>query len=166
MRWVVVASILLAHAVCAQDSTLAVYDVVPDQSDDINAAIDSSVEHMFFIARPIARHRLRVNNPLPQHLRFDVTPDTITVHLGDQPPAALPRDGTAVPWVSGDGDKCRVSLVIAGDTLTEHIAAHGGQSDTRFVMMDSGRRVREDVRITSSHLPQPVVYSVMFVRSP
>jgi hypothetical protein len=165
VRWVVLASILLAHAVLAQDSTFTVYDVVPDQSDDINAAIDSSVEHMMFITRPIARHRLRVNNPLPQHLQLAMARDTITIRVGDQPPAALPRDGTAVPWRDLGGDKCQVNLVIAGDTLIEHVAAHGGQSETRFVLMDSGRRLREDVRISSSHLPRPVVYSVMFAKA-
>jgi hypothetical protein len=174
MRRLVIAAALLARGLLAQDSTVAatsggdvastsrVYDVVPEESDDIRAAIDRSVEHMNFIARPIARHRLRATNPMPLQLRLDATRDTIVVRLGDAPPAALPRDGTAVPWVDIDGDKCRISLVLAGDTLIEHIAAHGGQSETRYVMLDGGQRVREDVRISSSHLSAPVVYSVMF----
>ena len=157
--------LLLIALLATQDST-RVYDVVPDQSDDIPAAIERSVEHMNFIIRPIARHRLRKTNPLPQHLRLDYTPDTITVHLGDAPPAALPRDGSAVPWRDVDNDKCRVSLTLAGDTLIEHVVAHGGQGETRYVMLDDGKRVREDVRITSSHLPEPVVYSVTFAQAP
>ena len=170
MRLVLIASALLARVVFAQDSsvwsTSGVYDIVADQSDDINAAIERSVHHMNFIIRPIARHRLRVTNTLPQHLRLDVGRDTITVRVGDNPPAALPRDGTVVPWRDIDGDKCRVSLTFAGDTLIEHVAAHGGQGETRFVMLDDGKRIREDVRITSSHLPEPVVYSVTFTRAP
>ena len=156
---------LLIALLLAQDST-RVYDVVPDQSDDIPAAIERAVEHMFFIARPIARHRLRENNPLPRQLRLDYTKDTITVRLGDAPPAALPRDGSAVPWRSLGGDKCQASITVAGDTLIEHVVAHGGQSETRYVPLDDGTRIREDVRITSSHLSQPVVYSVTFARAP
>jgi len=157
--------LILIAMLAMQDST-RVYNVVPDQSDDIPAAIERAVQHMSFITRPIARHRLRKTNPLPQHLRLDYTPDTIVVRLGDNPPAALPRDGSAVAWRDIDGDKCRISLVLAGDTLVEHVVAHGGQGETRYVMRDSGQRVREDVRITSSHLPQPVVYSVTFAKAP
>lgn len=160
-RAVLLASALLARGVCAQT-----YDIIPDSSDNIPAAVERAVQHMFFIARPIARHRLLVNNPMPQHVHFDVTPDTITLHLGDQRPLPLPRDGTVVPWVSTGGDKCQASLVVAGDTLIERVTAHGGQSETRFVTSDSGRRLREAVRITSSHLPQPVVYSILFAKAP
>ena len=153
---------LIAVAVFAQMA----YTVVPEQSDDINAAIDRAVEHMFFIARPIARHRLRVNNPLPQRLALDLRTDSIVILRGDEPRAALPRDGTVVPWRSLGGDKCKVSATLVGDTLTEHIVAHGGESEARYVFLDGGQRVRQSVRITSSHLPQDVVYSVTFVRSP
>jgi hypothetical protein len=168
---------LLGRTALAQDSTLAytstgdvatssrVYTVVREESDDIHVAIDRAVEHMNFIARPIARHRLRSTNPLPEHLRLDITPDTIVVYLGDAPPAALPRDGTEVRWKDIDGDECRVSAILTGDTLTEHIIAHGGQSETRYVLLDSGHRVREEVRISSPHLPAPVIYSVMFTKT-
>lgn len=141
------------------------YTVVPAESDDINASIDRAVEHMMFIARPIARHRLRVNNPLPQHLELDIRPDSIVILRGDEQRAALPRDGTAVPWRSLGGDQCQISATLVGDTLTERIVAHGGESEARYIMLDDGKRVREDVRITSSHLPRPVVYTVTFVRA-
>jgi hypothetical protein len=174
MTRLLILAALVSRGLLAQDSTVAatsggdvaptsrVYDVVPAESDDIHAAIDRSVEHMNFIARPIARHRLRATNPMPSRLQLDIMRDTIVVWLGDAPRAALPRDGTAVPWVDIDGDKCRISVVVAGDTLTEHIVAGGGEGETRYVLLDGGQRVREDVRISSSHLPAPVVYSVMF----
>jgi len=142
------------------------YTVVPAESDDINAAIDRAVEHMMFIARPIARHRLRVNNPLPQQFQLDIGPDSIVILRGDEPRAALPRTGAAVPWRSLGGDPCQISAMLVGDTLTEHIVAHGGESEARYVILDDGKRIREDVRITSSHLPQPVVYTVTFARTP
>jgi hypothetical protein len=157
--------LILIALLVIQDSS-RVYDVVPDQSDDIAAAIERSVQHMNFITRPIARHRLLKTNPLPRQLRLDYTTDTITVRLGDAPPAALPRDGSAVPWRSLGGDKCQVSAVLAGDTLVERVISHGGQAETRYVVLDDGKRIREDVRISSSHLPQPVVYSVTFARAP
>lgn len=142
------------------------YSVVPTESEDINAAIDRAVEHMMFIARPIARHRLRVNNPLPQTLELDVRPDSVVIVRGNEGRAALPRDGTAVPWRSLGGDQCQVSATLVGDTLTEHVVAHGGESEARYVFLDGGQRIRQEVRITSSHLPQPVVYSVTFARAP
>lgn len=142
------------------------YTVVPAESDDINAAIDRAVEHMMFIARPIARHRLRVNNPLPRRLELDIRPDTIVILRGAEPRAALPRDGSAVAWRSLGGDQCQISASLVGDTLSERIVAHGGESAARYVLLDGGQRIRQDVRITSSHLPQPVVYTVTFARAP
>jgi hypothetical protein len=157
-------ALLLAGSLVANGALAQEYDVVPGESDDIHAAIDRAVQHMSFITRPIARHRLRVNNPLPQHLQLDVAPDTIVVHLGDALPAVLPRDGTSVRWTDLDGDKCHASLTMVGDTLIERVIAPGGESETRYVRLDDGQRVREEVRITSSHLPEPVVYTVMFAR--
>jgi hypothetical protein len=103
---------------------------------------------------------------LPQHLELDVRADSIVILRGDEPRAALPRDGTAVPWRSLGGDKCQISATLVGDTLTERIVAHGGESEARYVFLNDGQRIQQDVRITSSHLPQPVVYRVTFARTP
>lgn len=156
----------MVYGVIVAALLMQVYTVVPDSSDDIPAAIERAVHHMNFIIRPIARHRLRQNNPLPPRLEIELRADSIVILRGDEPRAAMPRDGTAVPWRSLGGDKCRISAVISGDTLAEHIVSHGGESEARYVFRDRGQRVRQEVRITSSHLPEPVVYSVTFARAP
>ncbi len=159
------AALCLAGGVSAQGAAApGAYAYVLSASDDIHAAIDHAVEHMSFISRPIARRRLRATNPVPAHLRIEAGADTVVLFVGEEEPARLPRDGGETTWHNLEGNECRVSMRLAGDTLVEHVVAHGGESERRLSLADSTARI--DVRITSPHLPLPVVYSVTFARAP
>jgi hypothetical protein len=149
------------------DTGTTVYQLVPDESDDVKAAIDRAISHMNFIVRPIARHRLARTNHPPAHLTFVTRPDTLVVTFEGANPIVTPRDGQLIPWVSGVSREIyRVKAMVAGDTLHQTIVASDGHRVDDFVFSDGGERVRLDVRLYADRLPAPLTYSLMFRRQP
>jgi hypothetical protein len=149
------------------DTGTTVYELVPDESDDVKAAIERSISHMNFIVRPIARHRLTRTNRPPAHLTFANHQDTLIVTLEGANPIVTPRDGSAVPWVSGVSKEVyRVKAAVVGDTLHQAIMASDGHRLDDFVFSAGGDRVRLDVRLYADRLPAPLMYSLTFRRLP
>lgn len=138
------------------------YEADPAESDSVDAAIDRAVRHMGWLSRPVARRRLRLNNPQPQALSLTMSDDTVIVALGRDAPLALPRDGNVVPWRDPEGEIVHASLAVRGDTLTQAVIGKDGRADSRFLFGDDGRHVLMSVTITSPHLPAPVVYTIGF----
>jgi hypothetical protein len=149
------------------DTGTTVYELVPNESDDVKAAIERSISHMNFIVRPIARHRLARTNHPPAHLTFSNHPDTLVVTFEGANPIVTPRDGNLIPWVSGvSRETYRVKATVAGDTLHQTILASDGHRIDDFVFSDDGNRVRLDVRLFAERLPAPLMYSLTFRRLP
>jgi hypothetical protein len=149
------------------DTGTTVYELLPDESDDVKAAIERSIQHMNFIIRPIARHRLTRTNHPPAHLTFITHADTLVVTFEGANPIVTPRDGSPVPWVSGvSREVYRVKATVAGDTLHQTIMASDGHRIDDFVFSDAGQKVRLDVRLFADRLPAPLIYSLIFRRVP
>jgi hypothetical protein len=149
------------------DTGTTVYELLPDESDDVKAAIERSIQHMNFIIRPIARHRLARTNHPPAHLTFTTHADTLVVTFEGANPIVTPRDGSPVPWVSGvSREVYRVQATVAGDTLHQTIMASDGRRIDDFVFSDAGQKVRLDVRLFADRLPAPLIYSLIFRRVP
>src|SRR4029077_21105119 len=94
-----VAGLSLLPAALAAGNHL--YELIPDESDDIRSAIDVSVAHMNFIIRPIARRRLAKANRLSHHLEFEVQSDTLAVTFGEMNPILTPLNCYSTPWMRG-----------------------------------------------------------------
>jgi hypothetical protein len=149
------------------DSGTHVYTLIPEESDDVRAAIDRAVSHMLFIIRPIARHRLARTNRVPPHLTFGVRPDTITVTFEHANPIPTPRNGAPVPWISGvSRETYTVHIAFAGDTLHQEILASDGAREDDFVFSDNGDRIVMHVTLRADRLPTPLVYTLVFRREP
>jgi hypothetical protein len=149
------------------DTGTIIYELVPNESDDVKAAIERSIQHMNFIVRPIARHRLTRTNHPPAHLTFANHPDTLVVTFEGANPIVTPRDGSLIPWVSGVSKEVyRVKAVVAGDTLHQTIVASDGHRVDDFIFSAGGERVRLDVRLFTERLPTPLMYSLAFRRVP
>jgi hypothetical protein len=149
------------------DTGTTLYELLPNESDDVKAAIDRAISHMNFIVRPIARHRLTRTNHPPGHLTFANHPDTLVVTFEGANPIVTPRDGGLIPWVSGVSKEVyQVKAVVAGDTLHQLILASDGHRVDDFVFSDGGDRVRLDVRLYADRLPAPLTYSLTFRRVP
>ncbi|HWZ60471.1 MAG TPA: hypothetical protein VNW46_15935 [Gemmatimonadaceae bacterium] len=149
------------------DTGTIIYQLVPNESDDVKAAIERSIQHMNFIVRPIARHRLTRTNHPPAHLTFANHTDTLVVTFEGANPIVTPRDGSLIPWVSGVSKEVyRVKAVVAGDTLHQTIVASDGHRVDDFIFSEGGARVRLDVRLFAERLPAPLMYSLSFRRVP
>jgi len=49
--------VVVASSRAVTDTGTTLYELLPNESDDVKAAIDRAISHMNFIVRPIARHR-------------------------------------------------------------------------------------------------------------
>lgn len=141
------------------------YELVPDESDDIRSAIDVSVAHMNFIIRPIARRRLAKANRLADHLEFEVQSDTLAVTFGEMNPIHTPLNGDSTPWMrGGTHEQYQVRTVLAGDTVRQIIKTDDGQRENDFEFLDDGARVALHVILTAERLPIPLRYTLLYRR--
>jgi hypothetical protein len=139
------------------------FTLVPDSSDDIRAAVNTTVQHMSFITRPIARGRLNKVNPTPQRVRIEVTRDTLAVAFDGGNPVITPLSGDTVSWTNSlTKEVDRTHATITGDTVAQTIAAHDGQRENAYVFTDTGTRLRMHVTVTSPRLPRPLTYTLLF----
>jgi hypothetical protein len=143
------------------------YVLAADSSDDVRGAVNRTVEPMSFITRPIARGRLNATNPTPQHVQVSVVADTLAVAFDGGTPVATPLGGATVPWQSSlTHETYQVHATVEGDTVSQHIAAPDGIRQNAYLFMDGGQRLKLRVTVTSHRLPGPLVYSLLFRRTP
>lgn len=141
------------------------YELVPEESDDIRSAIDISVAHMNFIIRPIARRRLVKANRLAEHVEFGVLPDTLAVTFDAMNPILTPLNGDSTRWMrTGTHEWYEVHIEPAGDTLRQVIKTDDGQRENVFVFLDDGAKVALHVTLTAERLPIPLRYTLVYRR--
>lgn len=141
----------------------AEYALMPDSSESIKAAIDTTVRHMNFITRPIARSRLSKINPTPQRVRVDLETDTVSVAFDSGNAVVTPLNGQTVPWLNPlTGETNQAHATVSGDTVRQTIIAHDGERENALIFSEDGGRLRLHVTVTSHRLPRPLVYDLMF----
>lgn len=139
------------------------YALVADSSENIKAAIDTTIRHMNFIARPIARSRLSKINPTPQRLVVDLEADRVSVAFDNGNPVVTPRDGEVVPWLNPlTGETNQAHVVVSGDTVRQTIIAHDGERENALIFSEGGQRLLLHVTVTSHRLPRPLIYDLLF----
>ena len=144
---------------------LYTYTLAPDSSDDIKAAINTTVSPMNFIVRGIARGRLTKVNPLPHSLRLRLAADTVSVAFDNGDPVVTPSDGAVVPWYNALAKETdHAHVAIAADTLRQTISASDGDRQNAISFGDGGARLHLRVTVTSHRLPKPLVYQLLFRR--
>jgi hypothetical protein len=139
------------------------YILVPDSSESIRAAINTTVAHMNFITRPIARSRLSKINPTPQIVRVDIEPDSVSVAFDEGSPVVTPLSGDTVAWrnpLTGEMDEAH-GMVVA-DTVRQVIMAQDGDRENALIFSNDGERLQLHVTVTSHRLPRPLVYDLVF----
>jgi hypothetical protein len=143
------------------------YILAADSSDDVRSAVNRTVEPMSFITRPIARGRLNATNPTPQDVKVQITGDTLSVGFDGGTPVVTPLDGVTVPWQSSlTHETYQAHATVVGDTVSQHIAAPDGIRQNAYIFIDGGNRLRLRVTVTSHRLPGPLVYDLLFRRTP
>ncbi len=131
----------------------------------IERGIEAAIDDMFALAKPRARRRLTASNPPVRRVVLAIAGSDVRYDLGHgrrgrQPLGEWRRGQTA----TGDSVQVRVTQLSA-EVLKLEMQAHQGGARHVFRASRDGRRLTQDVRIHSSHLPEDVRYRLVYRRA-
>lgn len=138
--------------------------LAPEASDNIDKAIERSVEKMNFIKRPIARGRLKKTNPAYNTLSIAHNASEVRITTNAGAPIVTPADGTQVQWKREDGEVFGVSTGWQNGKLEQTFRAGDGRRVNLYSLSADGDTLTLDVTVSSPQLPQPVVYRLVYRR--
>jgi hypothetical protein len=128
-----------------------------------DTAIAAAVEDMMFIARPIARRRMRNELPVHRRVSFSQTPTGLRARVGRYD-LTFPPDGSAHnvrdPW---DND-IRFSQRLQGGQLRQVFRAENGVLYHAFRVSNNNQRLTLSIRVTSPRLPADALYQYTYRR--
>ena len=133
-------------------------------SDDVNRAIDDAVRPMGFVARRVARGRLRRSNPLYQNLTLALSPTEVSTQFDGAPPIVTPAGGAPVPWTRENGDAFRVATHVAADSLVQTFVGSEGRRENVYALGSDGSTLTVSVTMSSPRLPRVLVYQLVYRR--
>ena len=156
-------SIVGAPALAAQEIE-GNYRLIPQESEDINQAINAATARMNFITRPIARSRLRGTNPAYDRVVIGREGNRIRIQMDDAPAVVAPRDGTPIRWRRGDGEQLDVTVRAEPGRVIQTFRAEDGERENRLILSPDGRTLEMVVTIRSPQLPDPLTYTLRYRR--
>ncbi len=133
-------------------------------SDNVATAINTAVQRMNFVTRPIARGRLTRTNQPYQRVTVDFTSSQVTVTTDTRAAIVSPSNGTPIKWTREDKEVLDVSTEWENGVLEQTFKAEDGQRVNRLSVGADGRMTME-VTITSPRLPRPLVYKLIYNRA-
>jgi hypothetical protein len=167
--------VLLSIAVCATAAPVAsitaqqtdlqgVYTIDAAASDNIEAAITRGTADMNFAIRPLARSRTAKTNPRYERVEIRRSVATVSVQYDARPPLEIPADGRSVAWVREDGATYNVSVQWSASQLVMHFESDTGNRTNTLVLQPDGTTLKFNVKLSSSYLPAPIVYTLTYRR--
>jgi hypothetical protein len=138
------------------------YIYLPEQSEDVFAAIDETVSTMSFITRPIARRRLRNTNEPYQSIDIITKTDSVFIATDGKPAVKTNLDGSSKRWTREDGEEFEVTTIFKDNSLRQSFVAEDGKRVNEYIGSEKGLELR--VTITSSKLKQPLTYRLQYQR--
>lgn len=168
-KWIPGAAALLvlalgAGAVSAQEEPIpaGTWQFVPEESDNINQAVDRAVSHLNFLIRGIARGRLRGANKPIQQIVLDYPDGNVYLLLrADEPPVISPQDGAVVPYTRADGEVVQVKTELVPGVITQFFDSDDGQKEHVYRLRPDGTMAME-VTVLSERLREPFRYTWVF----
>lgn len=132
----------------------------------IERGILNATDGMNFIARPIARNRLRAITSPCMSFTFSFDDENVTYRCGDQAPHVSPIDGSAVRRAaSGDREAHVLTHEVEEDRIIQTMRSDdGGVRETVFELDLTGTALRATTTISSGQLDQPVIYVFEYLR--
>ena len=128
------------------------------------AAIEHAIEPMNFIARPIARSRLR--SVVYYCQRYEMALDAQTVHVAcdDRPRIDRRLDNSEGPVAGLQSGPVDVKVQVGADTVELVIAGADGTRNTTYRFGDD-RTLEVSVKVVSPSLERPVTWRVVYRRA-
>ena len=163
----------LPASLSAQQRLSGTWTLNREQSDDINAKINTAVARMNVVVRQIARPRLRSTNTAYPRLVISQENNAVRVDMQGRPSVSSPSNGTAVLWQRETGRTCtqmrgdcvQVTTTSANGALTQTFRAEDGQRVNVYTVSPDGNTMTMNVTITSPRLPQPLTYRLVYNRA-
>jgi hypothetical protein len=133
-------------------------------SDNIEKAIETAIEPMNFLSRPIARGKLRRRSVAFPNMTITKTAEGFHV-VHEQGLNVVYTDiATPVHVKSIDGEDI-VSTLTGEPSLTLTYKTSAGERTDQYLLSDDGKIVSIQVRVTSRSLPQPLQYRLVYHRA-
>jgi hypothetical protein len=128
------------------------------------AAIEHAIEPMNFIARPIARSRLR--SVVYYCQKYEMALDAQTVHVAcdDRPRIDRRLDNSEGPVAGLQAKPVDVKVQVGSDTVELTIAGADGTRITTYRFGDGGA-LEVSVKVVSPSLERPVAWMVLYRRA-
>jgi hypothetical protein len=128
------------------------------------AAIQHAIEPMNFIARPIARSRLRSVVYYCQQYEMALDPQTVHVACDDRPRIDRRLDNSEGPVAGLQSEPVDVKVQVGADTVELTIAGADGTRITTYRFGDGGA-LEVSVAVVSASLERPVTWKVLYRRA-
>lgn len=156
---------MAAVSVHADASALSgVYTYEPGRSQNISTAIDKTVAELGFGIRTFAKSRLnRLNQPY-KTINIQAQPNTISFIYDNRAPIVTPADGRVIKWTREDGEIINLSTKWNGDSLVKTYVAEDGERVNTYTLAPNGRDMQMSVKLTSSRLKSPLVYTLYYTK--
>ena len=143
------------------------------QSDDINAKINTAVARMNVVVRQIARPRLRNTNVAYPQLVISYDQQNIRVDMQGRPSVSSPANGQPVLWQRETGRTCpqirgdcvQVTTEWENGRLEQTFRAEDGQRVNLYTVSADGNTLTMNVTVTSPRLPNPLTYRLVYTRA-
>ncbi len=153
-----------AGGVTAQQEPIpaGTWHFVPEESEEIEQAIDQAVAHMNFIVRRVARGRLRGANRPIDWIEIAYPDENVYILFrADEPPTISPRDGEVVPYTRADGEVVQVNTELGDGVITQFFDSDDGQKEHVYRLRPDGSMALE-VTVLSERLREPFTYTWVF----
>jgi hypothetical protein len=138
-----------------------VYDKA--HSANVDAAVDTCVSKLNFIARSIAGPRLRNTNIPYDRISIAAMPGQVKVVYGATgKPILTSIDGKVVSWTREDGEVFQTSHELKGEKLIEVFHGEEGQKSTDLSVSADHAVLSLDVTVSSPRLAEPLVYKLIY----
>jgi len=134
------------------------------RTDDIAAAINTTVADMNFIKRPIARSRLAKLNPAYRKVVIAISDREVLIKFDERDAIHMLPGGKTSPWTREDGDKFMVAAQVGKDQLIQTFKNDEGERTNVFKLSPDGRSLTMTATVKSPQLPRPLTYSISFGR--
>jgi steroid 5-alpha reductase family enzyme len=130
----------------------------------VPAAVERSVDGMFFIARGIAYDRLLKNCDVCARYTLGFSGGNVSVSGPCQVPDVSADDGRELDHRNKLGETSKLSQRFVDETLVQEFRGDGGTRKVVWTLLPDGDTLRIHFTITSGHLPRPVDYSLTYRR--
>ncbi len=131
----------------------------------LSDAIDHAVDPMNFVARPIARSRLRRPVYYCKAYQLALGPETVRIECDDRPPVERRLDNSEGPAVGLDAEPLDVRVQVGGDAVELAFKSADGTRITNYRFGDRGE-LEVSVRVESPSLERPVTWKVRYLKTP